>query len=86
MRFLPPGGKLGPAVARFIGKDPGFLMQQDLRRFKALIETGEIPTTEGQTHGPRDVGAAMARVIDPDRPLRRGAGLSEVLEARRRIS
>ena len=41
--FDHPAGKLGYAVAKLFGRDPNFLMQQDLRRFKALIETGEIP-------------------------------------------
>jgi uncharacterized membrane protein len=81
-----PAGKLGHTVAKLLGKDPGFLMRQDLRRFKALIETGEIPTTEGQPHGPRSATAALARAVDPDRPLRRESRVIEVLAAKRRVS
>ena len=59
--FRSPRGQSGFAIAKLFGKDPSFIMQQDLRRFKALIETGEIPTTEGQTHGPRSLKAVAAK-------------------------
>jgi uncharacterized membrane protein len=78
--FDHPAGKLGNAVAKLFGKDANFLMQQDLRRFKALIETGEIPTTEGQAHGPRSLKAIAAKLADPDRPLARGPQMSEILK------
>lgn len=84
--YGPPARGLGHTVAKLLGKDPSFLMRQDLRRLKALIETGEIPTTEGQSHGPRSATTALARTIDPDQPLRKEAGMKEVLEAKRRIS
>jgi uncharacterized membrane protein len=86
VHYLPPAGSIGKAFAKLLGKDPSFVMQQDLRRFKALVETGEIPTTAGQPHGPRDFATAAARVLDPDRPLRRGTGLREAIAAERRIS
>jgi uncharacterized membrane protein len=84
--YQPPAGAIGHALSKLLGKDPSFMMRQDLRRLKALIEAGEIPTVEGQTHGPRSGVAAIARVIDPDAPIRGDAKLTEVLEARRRVS
>lgn len=86
MRLQPPGGRVGVKAAKMLGKDPEFLMKQDLRRLKALIETGEIPTTDGQSHGPRSATAAFARMADPDRPVRRSSSLKEQFEAQRRIS
>jgi uncharacterized membrane protein len=86
IRFYPPTGAAKHAIAKLLGKDPNFLMRQDLRRLKALIETGEIPTTEGQSHGPRDITTAMARVVDPDRPMRRESSFKDVFEATRRAS
>ena len=56
--YQPPAGALGGALAKVLGKDPSFMMRQDLRRLKALIEAGEIPTVEGQSHGPRSGVAA----------------------------
>ncbi len=84
--FDHPAGKLGYAVAKLFGKDPNFLMQQDLRRFKALIEAGEISTTDGQTHGPRSLKAIAAKVANPDRPLGRNARMSEILKEQRRTA
>jgi uncharacterized membrane protein len=79
-------GKVGAKIAKMLGKDPNWLMRQDLRRLKALLEAGEIPTVEGQSHGPRSTVAAVARVIDPDRPITRESNLGEVLSTRRRAS
>ena len=42
LRYDPPGGKLTTTVAKLIGKDPKRLVQEDLRTFKQLLETGEI--------------------------------------------
>ncbi len=86
LRFHSPASGVGQALAKILGKHPNFLMTQDLRRLKALIETGEIPTTEGQPHGPRDITTAVARVMDPDRPIRRDSSLTEVFAASRRVS
>ena len=51
LQYNPPGGKLGAAVARLFGEEPSVQIRDDLRRFKALLETGEVPTTEGQPSG-----------------------------------
>lgn len=53
LQYNPPGGKLGAAVAWLFGEEPHIQIREDLRRFKQLIETGEIPTTEGQPTGGR---------------------------------
>jgi uncharacterized membrane protein len=84
--YQPPAGALGNALSKLLGKDPSFMMRQDLRRLKALIETGEMPTVEGQSHGPRSGVAAVARVLNPDDPIKGDARLTDVLEARRRAS
>ncbi len=48
MQYSPPGGKLGAAVAFVFGEEPNIQVQEDLRRFKWLMETGEIPTGSNQ--------------------------------------
>jgi uncharacterized membrane protein len=53
LQYSPPGGRLGAAVARMFGEEPNQTIREDLRRFKRLIETGEIPTTKGQPSGRR---------------------------------
>ncbi len=43
LQYHPPGGKLGAAVAKLFGEEPNQTIREDLRRFKQLMETGEIP-------------------------------------------
>ena len=54
MRYAPPGGTLGSAVAAWFGEDPAQSIKMDLRRFKQVMETGEVITTEGQSAGRPD--------------------------------
>jgi len=46
--YNPPAGPLGSLIAKITAKDPAFLVHEQLRRFKQLMENGEISTTEGQ--------------------------------------
>jgi len=47
--FNPPGGALGEWVLELLGAAPlRVIADGALRRFKSLVETGEIPTTERQ--------------------------------------
>jgi uncharacterized membrane protein len=49
--YIPPAGRLGSWVAKLFGEEPQQQIQEDLRRFKRLMETGEVPTTQGQPKG-----------------------------------
>lgn len=51
MFYDPPGGSLGSAFAKLFGGNPSRMIREDLRRFKQLMETGEIPTIDGQPAG-----------------------------------
>lgn len=51
LSYAPPAGKVGAAVARLLGEEPKKQLDDDLRHFKAQMETGERPTTEGQASG-----------------------------------
>jgi uncharacterized membrane protein len=53
MQYDPPAGRVGLTLATLLGESPAHDVREDLRRYKALLETGEIPTTAGQPHGPR---------------------------------
>lgn len=46
LRFDPPGGPLGAAAMTRLDMVPTTLVGKALRRFKSLVETGEIPTLE----------------------------------------
>ena len=49
--YIPPAGKVGSWLAWFFGEEPTIQIREDLRRFKQLMETGEVATTEGQSRG-----------------------------------
>lgn len=51
LRYDPPAGVLGTAVSKILGEDPAANVQEDLRRLKMLIETGELATIDGQSSG-----------------------------------
>ena len=42
--YDPPAGALGKAFARIFRREPKIQARHELRRFKQLMETGEIPT------------------------------------------
>lgn len=42
--YDPPAGKLGKAFAKIFRREPKIQARQELRRFKQLMETGELPT------------------------------------------
>jgi uncharacterized membrane protein len=51
LQYDPPAGKVGATIAWLLGHDPAAAIREDLRRFKQLMETGEVPTTKGQPRG-----------------------------------
>ena len=51
LKYDPPAGKLGAVVARLFGESPAQQIDEDLRRFKQLMETGETATITGQPSG-----------------------------------
>ncbi len=51
MWYRAPGGSAGALIAKVFGENPEKQVRVDLRRFKQLMETGEIATTEGQPAG-----------------------------------
>lgn len=43
LSYDPPAGRVGAAVARLLGEEPGRQVEEDLRRFKQVIEALESP-------------------------------------------
>jgi len=43
MRYTPPAGTIGRLTAKVLQREPQIQARRDLRRFKQLMETGEIP-------------------------------------------
>jgi uncharacterized membrane protein len=53
LEYAPSGGSLGAALARVMGRSPQRLVADALRRARAILETGEAPSTSGQPSGRR---------------------------------
>jgi uncharacterized membrane protein len=47
LQYTPPAGALGRNIAWLFGREPDQQIHEDLRRFKQLMETGEIPLSDG---------------------------------------
>jgi uncharacterized membrane protein len=43
LRYDPPAGKVGAAVAKLLGEEPELQIEEDLRRFKQVVEAVEAP-------------------------------------------
>jgi uncharacterized membrane protein len=61
-----PGGKLGGTVAKLLGEDPAQQVKDDLRRFKQLLETGEMVRSDA---APEGAGARKFTKQRPAQPL-----------------
>ena len=61
LMYQPPAGKLGAAFAMLFGEEPEQQIREDMRRFKELMEAGEIATTDGQPHGRRSKITTMLK-------------------------
>jgi uncharacterized membrane protein len=50
IRYAPPAGKLGVALASIVGEEPGQLSDHALRQLKQIMETGEIMRSDASIH------------------------------------
>ena len=51
--YDPPGGAVGKLIAKLFQKEPKIQARRDLRRFKQLMETGEVSTAQPPAAAPR---------------------------------
>jgi uncharacterized membrane protein len=47
LQYAPPAGALGRTIAKLFGEEPDQQIHEDLHRVKQLLETGEIPISDG---------------------------------------
>jgi|SRR5581483_6858002 len=71
VQYNPPAGILGAFAAKMWGEEPTQQIEEDLRRFKQIMEAGEIPISKGQPSGAqqreqkRDVVAGASEASFP---------------------
>jgi uncharacterized membrane protein len=53
LTYDPPLGTVGKLIAKLFQKEPNIQARQDLRRFKQLMETGEVATAQPPDAAPR---------------------------------
>jgi uncharacterized membrane protein len=68
LRYDPPGGKIGALIAKLFGEEPQQQVKGDLRRFKQVMETGEIVHSDASIH------RGMHPAQPSDKPEITGAG------------
>jgi uncharacterized membrane protein len=69
-----PGGRLGRAVAKLFGEEPVQQVRDDLRRFKQVLETGDIVRSDGLPGGTEAKKQGVQRPAQPlGRPLEKGS-------------
>lgn len=51
LEYEPIAGSFSAMIAKLFGEEPAQQIEEDLWRFKQLMEAGEVPTTEGQPRG-----------------------------------
>jgi uncharacterized membrane protein len=65
LRYSAPGGPAGAAFARLLGEHPEQQVRDDLRRFKQVMETGEVVRSEGSPEGTRALRQFRQRPAQP---------------------
>jgi uncharacterized membrane protein len=50
LRYDPPAGAVGATIAKLMGQEPSQQVDGDLRRFKQVMETGEVVHSDASIH------------------------------------
>jgi uncharacterized membrane protein len=71
MRYDPPAGNLGATIAKLLGQEPSQQVDGDLRRFKQVMETGEVVHSDASIHrGPHPARPSEGTPDLPGTPMR----------------
>jgi uncharacterized membrane protein len=65
LHYDPPGGMVGAAFAKLLGEHPDQQVRDDLRRFKQVVETGEVVRSEGSPEGTLAIRQVRQRPAQP---------------------
>jgi uncharacterized membrane protein len=80
LRYDPPGGAIGALFAKMFGEEPGGQIADDLRRFKQVMEIGEVMVSDATvTEGPHPAQPSGTQnregSREPNRPMNRGMNI-----------
>ncbi len=50
LTYDPPGGMVGATIAKLFGEEPSVQVDGDLRRFKQMLEVGEVVSSDASIH------------------------------------
>lgn len=70
LSYEPTAGKVGELLAKALGDDPAQKVKDDLRRFKQVVETGQVVRSEAKPDGTRTTTPLKER---PAQPLSAGS-------------
>jgi uncharacterized membrane protein len=76
MSYSAPAGKIGALVAKLLGEEPRQQVKDDLRRFKQVIETGDIVRSDGTPEGQHARRLMKQRPAHPLEPAASGGRTS----------
>ena len=71
LNYNAPAGKVSALLAKLFGQEPGQMIDEDLRRLKQVLETGEIAKVDGQSSG-RDKEARPLSEVETSSKMRSG--------------
>jgi hypothetical protein len=65
LQYNPPVGVVGATVAKLFGEEPGQQLDDDLRRFKQIMEIGEVVVSDATLLGNGYMEQRPGRPADP---------------------
>jgi uncharacterized membrane protein len=65
IEYDPPAGALGASLARLFGEEPSQQIEEDLERFKRVLETGDTERRSQRTEGVADISVPHQEPVEP---------------------
>ncbi|MEP7065874.1 MAG: SRPBCC family protein [Gemmatimonadota bacterium] len=79
LRYNPPGGALGALFAKMFGEEPGGQIADDLRRFKQVMELGEIMKSDASiVEGPHPAQPLSSRELRSAQDMQGGQNIQSM--------
>jgi uncharacterized membrane protein len=85
LEYRPPAGRLGGLLAKLFHEEPDAQVREDLRRFKQLMEAGELAVSEVPGQGPRAKGTQFNAQANDDPAARAAAPAPGTTHAPRHV-